>query len=113
MPYVGKGYRTFIDTTMVTLGTIINDADIRYTLDGSDPLITSAEYDGPIHIESNTLIKARVFDNGREGALFQVNLQEAEMHPGVQKKGLKPGLKYRYYEGEWEKLPDFSTLVPL
>jgi hypothetical protein len=25
----------------------------------------------------------------------------------------KPGLKYNYYEGSWEKLPDFSKLTPV
>jgi len=25
----------------------------------------------------------------------------------------KPGIKYNYYEGSWEKLPDFSKLIPV
>jgi hypothetical protein len=28
-------------------------------------------------------------------------------------KNLKPGLKYEYYEGVWDSLPDFSKLKPL
>ena len=40
-------------------------AEIRYTLDESEPTATSELYVGPLHIATRTLIKARAFLNGR------------------------------------------------
>ncbi len=34
------------------------------------------------------------------------------LRPADSAEGLKPGLAYRYYEGDWERLPDFASLTP-
>lgn len=44
--------------------TTNTDADIRYTLDGSEPTSTAARYNGPVSISSPCLFKARLFRNG-------------------------------------------------
>jgi hexosaminidase len=53
------------DTVTVTLGTPIPDAEIRYTLDGSEPTITSTKYTGPLHLtipaDGSISVVARAF----------------------------------------------------
>jgi len=38
------------------------------------------------------------------------NGQPLALRPAEQVAGLEPGLRYCYYEGDWNKLPDFDTL---
>lgn len=45
------------------------DAVIRYTTDGSDPILSSTIYTGPIFVRSNTIIKAKSFKNGEVSEL--------------------------------------------
>jgi hypothetical protein len=39
-------------------------AVIRYTINGLEPTLTNAVYDGPISINVSTMVRARVFDSG-------------------------------------------------
>jgi len=47
--------------TLLRLINSFQTADIRYTLDGSDPDLNSPVYSGPILIRKNTLLKAKLF----------------------------------------------------
>ncbi|MBW8771387.1 MAG: family 20 glycosylhydrolase [Gemmatimonadetes bacterium] len=53
------------DTVTVTLATPIPEAEIRYTLDGSEPTITSTKYTGPLHLtipaDGSVSVVARAF----------------------------------------------------
>jgi hypothetical protein len=48
----------------VSLSVMSQDAEIRYTLDGSDPVETSTLYTGPLTISSSKVLKTRAFRNG-------------------------------------------------
>jgi hypothetical protein len=48
----------------LTLTATSSTAEIRYTLDGDDPLLRSRSYTGPIPIGQTTVVKARTFENG-------------------------------------------------
>lgn len=60
--------RTFTDSVTVTLSelTPAPGAQIRYTLDGSEPAETAALYTGPLTITANSYLRARVFEVGKE-----------------------------------------------
>jgi hypothetical protein len=47
----------------VTITTNEPDAEIRYTLDGTEPTLSSAIYDGPVSILFTRVLKARTFSN--------------------------------------------------
>lgn len=52
------------DTTahaVVATLTTFDDADVRYTLDGSEPLPTSAKYTGPVSINKSCTLRAAAF----------------------------------------------------
>jgi hypothetical protein len=64
VPYIGRGSRTFIDTTTISLGSVVAGSDIYYTTDGSDPSVKSLHYEAPIVINKTTTIKALAFKEG-------------------------------------------------
>lgn len=73
----------------ILLSIVSNEAgaDIRYTIDGSNPVATSQRYEGPIEIFRNLTVKARVF---------------------VQGKMAGPIVANTYFIGETTKLPVIS-----
>ncbi len=94
------------DTAIVQILSGEENAMIRYTLNGNEPDEDSPVYSEPIKINSNTTIKAKVYRTGYKPSSFKtssltfVNLE-------------KNGLKYQYYEGNWERIPDFTSLKPV
>lgn len=49
---------TFVGSTLVTLASTTANAEIFYTLDGTEPTKESTKYSTPIEIKANTLLKA-------------------------------------------------------
>ncbi len=87
----------------VTITTQTPDAQIRYTLDGSEPTQSSTLYRGPLTLDKTTPLKAVALKKGMEesfvaGAAFSV--VDSSLN----------GLRCAYYEGEWQALPDFVPL---
>ncbi len=60
----------------LTLKTDVNNPLIRYTLDGSNPKISSPVYKGPIEINKTTRLKAAVYSEGeRQERLLNRNFE--------------------------------------
>ncbi|MFA6568373.1 MAG: chitobiase/beta-hexosaminidase C-terminal domain-containing protein, partial [Victivallales bacterium] len=85
---------------LVALTTSVPDSQIRYTLDGSDPIETSALYTEPFTISSSYVLKART---------FKIGYNPSPVSSAVFNQ---PGLMVKYYSGNWTTLPDFSALTP-
>jgi Alpha-L-fucosidase len=95
---------------------IISDtknSTVYYTVDGLEPTLASQVAKGKIILKSteNVIVKARTFVNGKpvSGTSTALFRQEKPIAPAYEGK---QGLKYYYYQGSWEKLPDFSKLKP-
>lgn len=79
---------------------------IHYTLDGSMPTSSSPVYDRPITIEKNTVVQARIFEDGY--SISNVN----RAYFRLLKDKADHGLRYSVYEvDDLVLLPDFSTLT--
>lgn len=65
------GSGTFIGGTTVTLSTSTANAEIYYTLDGTEPTVASTKYVNPIEIKENKILKAIV--KGQDGTLSEVS----------------------------------------
>ena len=60
---------TFFDGTLdLVISTSVSGAQIRYTLDGSDPSDASALYNGPLVISASCTVKARTFKEGSDAS---------------------------------------------
>jgi hypothetical protein len=84
--------------------------EIRYTLDGSEPKKDSKLYTKPIKINRRTIVKARAYHTDfLPGDIVQRKFYIAKKK-SYDTSNLKGGLRYRYYEGTWSKLPEFEFL---
>ncbi len=90
--------------------------DVRYTTDGSVPTGESPKMGmfttlkAPAQVSVKPMIRTSKYD-----LMLSGNFVEGDYLPAVKlpKKAVPGGIKYAYYEGEWEKLPDFSKLKPV
>ena len=87
----------------LTLTVDHKNAEIRYTMDGSEPTPKSSLYKSPITINQPGTVKARSFigDEAVSRIASATFLSE------------KNGIRYEYFEGKWDSLPDFASLTSL
>jgi sialate O-acetylesterase len=107
------GPSLFVNKASVVLDCVETEGVIRYTLDGSTPTGSSRAYRKAITVTDTATVRARFYRAG--GAKSAVVGQtftrvEPRKHEG---KTLVPGLRYDYYEGQWDTLPDFAKLRPV
>ncbi|MCG6189323.1 family 78 glycoside hydrolase catalytic domain [Maribellus maritimus] len=91
------------DSVKVNISSGIDDANIFYTLDGSEPDTTSMLFIHPFYLQQPAEVKAKSFKNGYISSFAKSN-KVSFMNPEVN------GVTYQYYEGVWTELPDFSKL---
>ena len=108
------GGTSFYDELFVKLSQA-NGCAIHYTLDGSLPSAQSPLYHNAIRItEDNTILNAvAVCKDGRKSRIETRTYHRVKENPGVSLKitaSLKHGVKYQYFEGNWQVLPDFQQL---
>jgi hypothetical protein len=94
------------DTAKVRILTDREDVIIRYTFNGEEPGINSTVYQGTLKLFRNTIVKARIFKKGLDTSPVNTGLITV-IDPE------KNGINYRYYKGNWTKLPDFYSLKPV
>jgi len=86
---------------------------IRYTLDGSEPGPESVLYDKPIEITGETTVKARAYwPDGVSSLVESRTFKRAEPRAAASVLPGSRGLAWEYFEGDFDKLPDFSALTP-
>ena len=92
------------------------DDMIFYTLDGSYPSEKASLYKQPVVINESTTIRAIAINkNGDKSDVFsstftKISAIETEASaPGKTRKGVR----YAYYEGQWQNLPVFAELKPV
>ena len=64
MPTISKDRERFNAPMTITLASPTKGAELRYTLDGSDPTETSPLYKNPFKINSSTIVSVRAFKKG-------------------------------------------------
>jgi len=114
-PKFSMAKEVFIDQADIELVSDDAKAQIHYTLDGSVPTKNSPIYKGAITIKDNATIKARSFwPDGEKSIVVSKSVKKTQ--PAKAAAGLsevkEPGIKFDYFQGRWEKLPDFSKLQP-
>lgn len=63
-PTISPNGGTFTGSAQVTLGTTTSGAQIRYTLNGTEPSSSSTLYSGPFTISSSATLRAKAFASG-------------------------------------------------
>lgn len=89
--------------------------DMRYTTDGSEPTADSPQCQSRLRLTGGCTLKIKnITKKYKNYPTATFSFLQGKFLQGVKTvKNLKPGLKYEYYEGVWDSLPDFSKLKPL
>ena len=87
LPFVATGSRMFRDHQQVTLGAADKGIEIRYTVDGSDPSMTSPRYERPIAISDSLTLKAVAVRGGSSSPLMSVSFRRLPAFPKISLSG--------------------------
>lgn len=112
-PEIKSSAAIFIDEAEVSITKNENLSEIHYTLDGTQPTLSSPVYSGPVKISSTTTVTASCFREGRPmSGSSSLTVEKVIPLPGRALPQAKPGLVYNLYRGDWDKVPDFNGLIP-
>ncbi|MCJ7487521.1 MAG: PA14 domain-containing protein [Candidatus Aminicenantes bacterium] len=101
----------FVGSSFAVDLTARGGAVIRYTLDGSEPGPDSPAYEKQLGINGETTVKARAFwPDGVSSLVESRTFLLAVPHAASASAPGKKGLAFEYFEGRFDKLPDFSSL---
>jgi predicted alpha/beta superfamily hydrolase len=90
--------------------------NLYYTLDGTEPSATSDKAGEELYITGPAVLKLRYISPKKKIDVASKGVFEiGEMFAAVSKPDSfeKGGLNYKYYEGKWERLPDFNMVRPV
>ena len=99
-PYIIGDPRFFDKTFDAKILCRTKGAEIRYTLDGSEPTETSTLYESSLTLDKDCILKARAFKEGFEPSpimschAFPIEYLSAQTVPSLQ-----PGCRYTYHRG--------------
>ena len=101
------------DKIGITMNADSQGVEIRYTTDGSEPTSASTLYTNPIVLSGNVVLSASTFRSGVSAskpmrANYRIGLNEP-----IRLSEKQNGIRWSYFEGSWETMPDFSKLEPL
>ncbi len=101
----------------ITIWNATGSKTLRYTSDGSDPNQDSEMMAQTIELSEPCILKVKAisphgnFDSEiAEGKFLEGDVPRAGKKP---KKAESGGINYSFYKGEWDQLPDFSSIEPV
>jgi predicted alpha/beta superfamily hydrolase len=115
----GSNYLVFPVAGIIPKGTwtyayiLNNNPNLRYTTDGSEPTEKSPRCTDKIKLKKAcTLMVKNVSGKYHIQPTVTRVFREGDFMDGIASaENLKPGLMYKYFEGVWDSLPDFSKLT--
>jgi len=94
-PFIRSNNTYFVDSTRIVLGCNASDAEIYYTLDGSEPTRSSARYQTPIPIKESATLRMRAYSRtGGAGYVVSESLKKVTYEPSAATSSLAPGLRF-------------------
>jgi len=110
-PVIESSSNQFIDEIKVNVKSDRSNVEIRFTTDGAVPNEKSPLVKNPVILKKTTTITARCFRDGKAvSAPVADSFTKVVPNKAEKDAAVKPGLKYEYFEGSWDKMPDFTQL---
>lgn len=104
----------FIDSLAVNVKSDRENVDMRYTMDGSIPELQSPQVAGKIILHQTTTVNSRAFRNGKPvSGVNQRLFEKVAPLPAAEITADKAGVRYEFYKGDWDVLPDFDKIAPI
>lgn len=114
IPYVDRDLNMFMDSITVIFGTTTEGAQIRYTLDGTEPTEQSSLYTQPLKLNRTLPVKAKGFKKGfRPSATLSIQATKAELKASLPVHPTQNGTSYKYYEGLYHQVADVKKSLLL
>jgi alpha-L-fucosidase len=115
-PEVTAAATIFIDSLSFQISSNRPEVELRYTLDDSEPGVTGNLYKGAMKIApgKSLTVKAKCYLNNKAvSGTTEKFFQKVIPAPAAMVQKPEKGLTYKYYQGIWSTLPDFSALNPV
>lgn len=104
IPYVSNDISFFNDQVVVNCGTATDGAEIRYTIDGSEPTKNSIRYEMPFILKNSATIKLKAFKTGFTPSVVASYEALKAVFTSPVSFGLKNnGVHFQYFEGDFSK----------
>ena len=101
----------FLDDFVMTIAPLFNQGSVRYTTDGTDPVASSLLWKTSFTVNASTTVIARQYFSAEiSTGVRKEELEKMEFRAPTVNRPTAPGLHYDYYEGAWDRLPDFDSL---
>ncbi len=114
LPYLKSGEELFLNDTKLSLACDTKSAEIRYTLDGSEPTKRSILYINPINVSESKILKIKSFHKDMEPSItIEYEINKAEFKEPEKNIKVKQGLHYNYFERFFVSTEDMDGLVAL
>jgi len=114
LPYVKSGETLFGESTEVSLANESAGAEIRYTLDGSEPTERSKIYSVPFTISHSCSLKMRSFEKNKiPSVVISIDFNKAVLSEAASTQKVKQGLTYDYFERFFVTTDDLDISKPL
>ena len=109
IPYTTQSVSLFTEPVDVALATTTPGAEIRYTLDGSEPDSLSALYRTPLRVDRSLTLCAKGFKAGAAPSqTLTLRAEKAVFLSPAAAAATVPGVRFAYYEGTFSKVADIT-----
>ena len=113
IPYLSSNKRYFLDSTPVALNCDRKGAEIRYTLDGSEPTQESKLYTKSFAVDNSITLRMRAFyQRNIPGFVVTEELKRVDYSKASDPEQAKIGLQFDYFEGQFPFVRDMDGLTP-
>jgi len=113
-PSISTEYSTFVDKLEISINSPQKNVEVKYATEKDKPLSEWSAYIKPFTITESASVFTALFKNGKiVSEITEKKFTKVEPEPAAKVSGTKQGVNYKYYEGKWDKLPDFSALRPI
>ncbi len=114
LPFIRSGDRLFMKSTKIELGCDTEGAEIRYTVDGTEPNEKSELYKTPFDIARTAIIKMRAYHKDHMPSIkIEILVQKADLMDAILISDVAPGLDYDYFERFFVQATDMDLVRPL
>lgn len=104
IPFISNDISFFVEDVAVKCGSATKGAEIRYTLDGSEPTVKSLCYNVPFVLKNSAQIKLKAFRNGFTPSPVSVyTASKAVFHQSATVNLKANGIHYQYFEGTFNR----------
>ncbi len=103
-PVITPVNRYFSNSIKITLESPMPGAELRYTLDGTEPNVSSALYTNPFLIKKISILKVRAFKKDCNPSNAITSMYELVK--------LGKGIESRFYKGKFGSTPNYLSMTP-